>query len=50
MAVLREKHASRSVDPQTSLMKRRIGYPDRGVTFPAWGGRIDQAFWMVRAQ
>ncbi|MER3466593.1 MAG: hypothetical protein C4340_05625 [Armatimonadota bacterium] len=31
----------------TGMMKARIQYHDRGVTFLAWEGKIDQAVWSV---
>jgi hypothetical protein len=41
------RDASRFVDPDTGEMRARIGYHDRGVTFPAWGGRYDRVGWVV---
>ncbi|RMG23419.1 MAG: DUF5123 domain-containing protein [Armatimonadetes bacterium] len=40
-------NASRFIDPNTREIKARIGYHDRGVTFPAWGGRFDQTVWNI---
>ncbi len=38
---------ARFVQSGTGEMKARIGYVDFGVTFIAWGGRFDKAFWIV---
>lgn len=38
---------SRFVQSGTGEMKARIGYVDFGVSFLAWGGRFDKAFWIV---
>lgn len=35
------------IDQQSGEIKCRIGFFDRGVTFPAWGGRIDRVYWLV---
>lgn len=41
-------NAARFVQPGTRQMKARVGYHDRGVTFPAWGARYDMTKWEVR--
>ncbi len=38
---------ARFVNGSTGEMKARIGYMDFGVTFLAWGGKLDKAFWTV---
>jgi thermitase len=40
----------RFVQSGTRQMKARIGYHDRGVTFPAWDGYYDWAIWTVTVQ
>jgi carboxypeptidase B len=40
-------NAGRYVDDGTLEVRARVGYGDRGVTFPAWGGRYDRAYWTV---
>ena len=37
----------RFIEAGTGIMKARVGYQDRGVTFLGWGGRFDQAFWTL---
>ncbi len=39
---------SRFLEPGTGVIRARIGYHDRGVTFIAWGGRFDRVTWTVR--
>ncbi len=41
-------NAQRFVHQGTREVKARVGYHDRGVTFPAWGGRYDMTKWEVR--
>lgn len=41
-------NAERFVHQGSREVKARIGYHDRGVTFPAWGGRYDMTKWEVR--
>lgn len=41
-------NAARFVQSGTRQVKARVGYHDRGVTFPAWGGRYDMTKWEVR--
>jgi hypothetical protein len=38
---------SRFIQPGTRLMRARIGYHDRGVTFVSWGARYDLTKWQV---
>ncbi|RMG23629.1 MAG: peptidase S8 [Armatimonadetes bacterium] len=40
----------RFVQSGTRQMKARIGYHDRGVTFPSWDGYYDWAIWTVTFQ
>lgn len=40
-------NAGRFVQPGTRLMRARIGYHDRGVTFISWGARYDVTKWEV---
>ncbi|GIV01469.1 MAG: hypothetical protein KatS3mg015_0299 [Fimbriimonadales bacterium] len=40
-------NASRFVQAGTRLMRARIGYHDRGVTFVSWGARYDLTKWEV---
>lgn len=40
-------NASRFINQSTREIKARIGYHDRGVTFPAWGARYDQTVWNI---
>jgi len=40
-------NAARFVQPGTRLLRARIGYHDRGVTFISWGGRLDVTAWEV---
>ncbi len=35
------------VDPGTHEIRARIGYADRGVTFPAWHGAYDEVYWLI---
>jgi hypothetical protein len=35
------------VDPDTHEIRARIGYADRGVTFPAWHGAYDEIYWLI---
>jgi hypothetical protein len=37
----------RFVEDGSGAVRARIGYHDRGVTFPAWGGRYDQTIWRI---
>jgi hypothetical protein len=37
----------RFIEADTAQMKARVGFQDRGVTFPAWGGQFDQVFWTL---
>lgn len=39
--------ASRYVQTGTRLMRARIGYHDRGVTFVSWGSRYDLVRWVI---
>lgn len=41
------ENAQRFVEPGTRAMKARVGYLDLGITFLAWNGRYDHAFWNV---
>jgi hypothetical protein len=41
-------NAARFVQSGTRQVKARVGYHDRGVTFPAWGARYDVTKWEVR--
>lgn len=41
-------NAERFVHQGSREVKARVGYHDRGVTFPAWGGRYDMTKWEVR--
>lgn len=40
-------NAGRFVQPGTRLLRARIGYHDRGVTYISWGARFDMATWEV---
>jgi len=40
-------NASRFINQSTREIRARIGYHDRGVTFPAWGARYDQTVWNI---
>lgn len=40
-------NASRYVQPGTGVVRARIGFHDRGVTYPAWGGRFDLVRWTI---
>jgi hypothetical protein len=39
--------ASRFVEAGTREVKARVGFGDRGVNFPSWGGTYDQVFWTI---
>ncbi len=47
MRVTVSTSAARFVQPGTRLLRARIGYHDRGVTFISWGGRFDVTKWEV---
>lgn len=41
---------NRFINPSNREVKARIGYHDRGVTFPSWDGFYDYAIWRVTFQ
>lgn len=41
---------NRFIHPSTREVKARIGYHDRGVSFPSWDGYYDYAIWRVTFQ
>jgi hypothetical protein len=42
-----DQNTGRYIQNGTREVKSRVGYSDRGVTFPAWGGRFDMAGWTL---
>jgi hypothetical protein len=47
VSVLVEADTGRFIDNGTLQMKARIGYHDRGVSFPGWSGNYDVASWRI---
>jgi hypothetical protein len=47
VTVTAQGNVSRFIQPGTRLMRARIGYHDRGVTFVSWGARYDLTKWQV---
>jgi choice-of-anchor B domain-containing protein len=39
---------ARFVEPGTGEVSARVGFQDRGVSFPAWSGQYDQVSWSTR--
>lgn len=40
-------NAARYVQTGTGIVRARVGFHDRGVTYPAWGGRFDLVRWTI---
>lgn len=46
-AVRIDTNAGRYINDASGEIAARVGYGDRGVSFPAWDGRFDRIYWTV---